>query len=182
VLGFSHRLNGFLTVPTGMLNHIVSSEYERRLNMRVKSKYPEKIEYHSTSEWDGLTGGTATVSTGRKIIYDTPETYGGRGDGMCPDELFVSAVLGCLNNTFLDFQRRFEMELKLFTLRGTAIAVFDGTGYRITGVSVSGEVVVGEDELETGKRCIELMKEYCHLTRTIKDCLPVTFDISIREG
>jgi organic hydroperoxide reductase OsmC/OhrA len=149
--------------------------------MRMKSKYPEKNEYYSNSEWDGRTGGTATDSTGRKIIYDTPESYGGRGDGICPDELFVSAVLGCLNNTFLDFQRRFEMELKSLSLRGIATSVFDGTGYRITGVSISGEVVVGEDELDTGKRCIELMKEYCHLTRTIKECLPIEFDITIRE-
>ncbi len=149
--------------------------------MRVKSKYPEKIEYHSASEWDGQTGGIATVSTGRKVVYDTPETYGGRGDGICPDELFVSAVLGCLNNTFLDFKRRFELDLKSLVLQGTARAVFDGTGYRLTGVSISGEVVVGEDELQTGERCVELMKEYCHLTRTVKDCLPFEYDIKIRE-
>jgi organic hydroperoxide reductase OsmC/OhrA len=149
--------------------------------MRVKPKYAEKAEYHSSSEWDGRTGGTATDSSGRKFIYDTPETFGGRGAGACPDELFISAVLGCLNNTFLDFQRRFEMELKSLVLRGTATAVFDGDGYLVTGLRISGEVIVGEDELETGKRCIELMKEYCHLTRTIKNCLPMEFDISIRE-
>jgi len=152
-----------------------------RVNMRVKPKYPEKTEYHSMSEWDGRTGGTAIDSSGRKIIYDTPETFGGRGDGTCPDELFVSSLVGCLNNTFLDFQRRFEMDLKSLVIRGTAIAIFDGNGYLVTGISISGEVVVGENELETGKRCIELMKEYCHLTRTIKDCIPVEFDISIRE-
>ncbi|TFG34121.1 OsmC family peroxiredoxin [Candidatus Thorarchaeota archaeon] len=149
--------------------------------MRLKTKYPEKIEYHSVSMWDGKTGGTVTVYNNRKVVYDTPETYGGRGAGICPDELFVSAVLGCLNNTFLDFQRRFEMDLKQFSLEGTATAVFDGTGYKITGVSISGEVIVGEDEIETGKRCIELMKEYCHITRTVKDCLPFEYDISIRE-
>jgi organic hydroperoxide reductase OsmC/OhrA len=153
----------------------------RRAKMPVKSLYPEKLEYHSVSEWDGRTGGTAISSTGRKVKYDTPETYGGRGDGICPDELFVSAVLGCLNNTFLDFQRRFELDLRILNLRGTATAIFDGTGYRLTGVSISGEVVVGPDELQAGQRCIELMKEYCHLTRTIKDCLPFTYDIQIRE-
>ena len=105
--------------------------------MRVKSKYPERIEYHATSEWDGTTGGTARASDDRTIVYDTPETYGGRGDGICPDELFVSAILGCLNNTFLDFQRRFEMELVSFRLKGSATAVFDGTGYKITKVSIS---------------------------------------------
>ena len=150
-------------------------------SMHVKPRYPDRLEYHSVSEWDGRTGGTVTTTLNRKVVYDTPETFGGHGDGICPDELFVSSILGCLNNTFLDFQRRFEMELKRITLSGTATAEFDGTGYKITGVSISGEVVVGEDELETGQRCIELMKEYCHLTRTIMACLPVQYDITIRE-
>jgi len=149
--------------------------------MRLKSKYPETMEYRSSSEWDGETGGIATVSNDHKIVYGTPKIFGGQGKGSCPDELFVSAVLGCLNNTFLDFQRKFEMELKIFTLKGVTTALFDGEKYKITGMLVSGEVIVGEDELETGERCVELMKEYCHLTRTIKDCLPIHYDISVRE-
>lgn len=149
--------------------------------MRMKSKYPEKIEYYSSSEWDGQTGGTATVPNNQKIVYDTPKSYGGKGDGLCPDELFVSAILGCLNNTFLDFQRKFEMELKSLSFKGKATGIFDGEGYKITGVTVSGEVVVGEDELGTGERCVELMREYCHLTRTIEDCIPFEYDITVRE-
>ena len=150
-----------------MLNHYSLEPESVRIAMRVKSKYPERVEYHAESVWDGKTGGTITASDDRQVVYDTPKTYSGRGEGICPDELFVSAVLGCLNNTFLDFQRRFEMELVSFKLSGKATAIFDGEGYKITGVSVSGEVVVGEDELGTGQRCVELMKQYCHLTRTI---------------
>lgn len=149
--------------------------------MHLKPKYPEKTEYHASSEWDGKTGGTATVSNNRTIIFDTPKTYGGRGEGICPDELFISAILGCLSNTFLDFQRKFEMILKRFSLKGKANAIFDGEGYKITGVSISGEVIVGEDELETGKRCVHLMKEFCHLTRTIKNSIPFEYDVRVKE-
>jgi organic hydroperoxide reductase OsmC/OhrA len=149
--------------------------------MRVKSKYPERIEYNAESVWDGKTGGTITTSDDRQIVYDTPKTYAGRGEGICPDEIFVSSVLGCLNNTFLDFQRRFEMELVSFNLSGKAKAIFDGEGYKITSFHVKGEVVVGRDELETGQRCVELMQQYCHLTRTIRDCLPFEYDIVVRE-
>lgn len=152
------------------------------MTMPMKSKYPEHLEYHAQSNWDGKTGGTTTISEDRQIVYDTPTTYGGRGMGICPDEIFVSAVLGCLNNTFLDFQRRFEMKLVSLSLKGKTTAKFNGEGYTITGISVSGEVVVGEDELETGERCIELMKEYCHLTRTIKTCIPIEYDFSVMEG
>ncbi|MFX1579682.1 MAG: OsmC family protein [Promethearchaeota archaeon] len=164
-----------------MLNHPSPEPENGCIVMRIKSKYPESMEYHAESEWDGKTGGTITTSDNCQIVYDTPKTYGGRGEGICPDEMFVSAVLGCLNNTFLDFQRRFEMELVSFKLSGSAKAVFDGEGYKIIGLTVTGEVVVGEDELETGQRCVELMQQYCHLTRTIKDCLPFDYDVTVRE-
>jgi len=147
----------------------------------IKSKYPDLMEYHAESVWDGRTGGTITASDEYQIVYDTPKTYAGHSEGICPDEIFVASILGCLNNTFLDFQRRFEMELVSFRLKGKATAKFDGEGYRIIGFRVSGEIIVGENELETGQRCMELMEKYCHLTRTIKDCIPFEYDISVRE-
>ena len=149
--------------------------------MRVKSRYPERLEYHASSKWDGKTGGQVSTSEDRKIAFDTPKSFGGNGEGICPDEMFVGAVLGCLNNTFMDFQRRFEMVLKSFELRGVATAEFDGTGYKIIGLKIDGEVIVGEDEKEVGERCVELMKEYCHLTRTIRDCLPTEYYVEVVE-
>jgi uncharacterized OsmC-like protein len=176
------RLNDFLTVRdlTTMLNQDTAG-VESLMTMKLKSKYPEYLEYHAQSKWDGKTGGIAAVTDDRQIVYDTPKTYGGRGEGVCPDEMFVSSVLGCLNNTFLDFQRRFELELISLELEGKAAVRFDGEGYKIESVSVSADVVVGEDELETGQRCVELMREYCHLTRTIKTCIPIVYSTSVRE-
>lgn len=150
--------------------------------MRLKFRYPKLITFEAESVWDGKTGGRATISEGRKINFDTPETFGGMGQGMCPDELFVSAILGCLNNTFLDFQRRFQIQLVSMNLKGKAALEFDGTGYVITGITVYGEIVVEEGELRTGKRCVELMEKYCHLTRSIRNCIPIQFDVSVREG
>lgn len=150
--------------------------------MRVKSRYPETIEYQADSVWDGKTGCKTTTSEGRSVVFDTPTAYGGAGDGFCPDEIFVSAVLACLNNTFLDFQRKFEMELMSLKLTGKASVNFDNEGYRIMGIAVSGEVIVGEDELETGERCVELMKKFCHLTRSFSDSIPVTLDVNVREA
>jgi organic hydroperoxide reductase OsmC/OhrA len=151
-------------------------------SMHVKPRFPERIEYQAASTWDGKTGGTATASGNRPIRFDTPVTYGGRGEGICPDELFVCAVLGCLNNTFLDFRTRFEMELVSLNLSGKTAAVFERGAYLIRNLQVSGEVVVGKGELATGQRCLELMKEYCHLARTISSCISIEFDVKVREG
>ncbi len=149
--------------------------------MKIKSRYPETLEYNVSSRWDGKTGGIATVSHEREIAFDTPTTYGGRESAVCPDEMFLASLLGCLNNTFLDFQRRFEMELLSLDLKGRAISKFDSDGYKITEIKIWGEVVVGEDELDTGKRCVELMKKYCHLSRSIKECIPITVEVTVRE-
>ena len=150
--------------------------------MSVHSRYPEQIVYRAKTKWDGQTGGTATSNEGHEIIFDTPKTYGGYGNGICPDEMFVSSILGCLQNTFLDFQRRFDLELVSFELDGTATSVFDKEGYSLTGLKVTGSVVVSKDEFDIGERCIALMKKFCHITRTIKDCLPVEYDISLSES
>jgi organic hydroperoxide reductase OsmC/OhrA len=150
--------------------------------MRLKFRYPKLITFDSESVWDGKTGGSATISEGQQIHFDTPETFGGMGQGLCPDELFVSAILGCLNNTFLDFQRRFQIQLVSMNLKGKATVEFDGTGYVITGIAVDGQIVVEEGELRTGKRCVELMEKYCHLTRSIKNCIPIQFDVSHSIG
>jgi uncharacterized OsmC-like protein len=149
--------------------------------MKVKPKYPETILYISQAVWDGKTGGTATVTDDRQIIFDTPKTYGGRGEGVCPDEMFVSAVLGCLINTFLDFKRKTMLELIDMTLQGEATAKFDSEGYKIVGIKVEGKVLVDVDDVEYGERAVEMMKKYCHLTRSIKDCIPIEYNITV-EG
>ena len=149
--------------------------------MRLKSIYPKLITFDAESVWNGKTGGTATISEGHEIIFDTSQTFGGMGQGVCPDELFITAILGCLNNTFLDFQRRFDIQLVLVNLQGKATVEFHETGYLITGITISGKIVVEEGELRTGKRCLELMKEYCHLTRSIQNCIPIQFDVTVSE-
>jgi len=148
--------------------------------MKTKLRYPETIEYISEAVWDGKTGGIATVSDDRTIVFDTPKLYGGGGEGVCPDELFVSAVIGCLINTFLDFQRKTMLELISLKLKGKATAKFDSEGYRIIGIHVDVEVVVDVDDLDYVDRAIEMMKKYCHLTRSIKDCIPIEYTIVVK--
>ncbi|MEM2142725.1 MAG: OsmC family protein [Candidatus Thorarchaeota archaeon] len=150
--------------------------------MNIRTRYPERTEYSADSEWDGRTGGVASTSRGHTIRFDTPATYGGLGEGICPDEMFVCSLLGCLNNTFLDFQRRFELNLISLRLSGKATARFGEGGYRLQGIDVSGEVVVAEGETDVATRCVELMKQYCHISRSIGSCVPITYHIDVREA
>ena len=146
--------------------------------MRLKSKYPEKMEYIASTEWDGKTGGIAKLRDS-ELIFDTPEVYGGRGQGLCPYRLFIAGVLGCINNTFLDIQRMSGLNLISFKLSGKLFVQFDGEGYSINKFLITGEVVVAEDDLDLGERCIEQAKKYCPLTRSIKDSIPITYEIEL---
>ncbi len=148
--------------------------------MRTKARYPEEMEYKASSKWDGKTGGIATLKEA-ELVFDTPETYGGRGQGLCPYRLFIAGVLGCLNNTFLDVKRRSDLALVSFNLKGTVNVKFDGDGYSLTGFQVSGEVVVAEGEIELGERCVEIATKFCPLTRSMKDCIPFEYDIVVKE-
>ena len=146
--------------------------------MQLKSKYPETMEYIAHTEWDGKTGGTAKLRDS-ELIFDTPEVYGGRGQGLCPYRLFIAGILGCINNTFLDIQRISKLDLISFKLNGKLIVNFDGEGYSISKFLITGEVVVAEADLDLGERCIEKAKKYCPLTRSTKNCIPIIYDIKL---
>ena len=147
--------------------------------MKTKLKYPETMEYIADTEWDGMTGGTATLRES-ELIFDTPTTYGGRGQGLCPYRLFIAGVLGCINNTFLDIKRASDLDLISFKLHGHLYVKFDGAGYSISKLEVASEIVVAdEDEIFLGERCAKQAMKYCPLTRSIKDCVLVTYDVKI---
>jgi len=146
----------------------------------MKVRYPNEMEYIATTKWDGKTGGIATLKEA-ELIFDTPETYGGRGQGLCPYRLFIVGVLGCLNNTFLDAKRRSDLDLVSFDFRGKVNVKFDGEGYSLTGFQVSGTVVVADGEIELGERCIDIAKKFCPLTKSMKDCIPFEYEIIVKE-
>ena len=64
-------------------------------------------------------------------------------------------------------------------LGGNAIAEFDSEGYKITGMKITGELLVDADDVGFAERAIVLMRKYCHLTRSIKDCIPIEYDVKI---
>ncbi|MBD3159952.1 MAG: hypothetical protein GF309_14315 [Candidatus Lokiarchaeota archaeon] len=148
--------------------------------MKIRKKYPETMEYVTATEWDGKTGGTAKLKES-ELIFDTPKVYGGRGEGLCPYRLFLSGILGCLNNTLLDVKRRSNLDMFGFALEAKLTVKFDGEGYSISKLRISGKLEVAKSELYLGQRCLELAKKYCPLTRSTKDCVPIEYDIEIEE-
>ena len=127
--------------------------------MHPKSRYPKVVEYEAESMWDGKTGGLAKFSGERDVVFDTPQLFSGREQGA----------------------RSFELELVSMHLQGKATVHFENGAYKIIGIEISGEVVVADGELEIGERCVALTKEYYHIARSIRDSIPFTYNIPVRE-
>lgn len=141
---------------------------------------PEVYKCSVTVNWDGLTGGEAKTSQ-RKLDFDMPKEFNGLGRSFCPDELLLSAIGGCLITTFLNFKERFNLPLKKIqvNVRGE-VKLVEGA-YRVNGVEVKMEASTAGDEVERVRRFIELAKEYCHITRSLEGCIPITVEITVKS-
>lgn len=145
-------------------------------------RFPEKIQYGATATWDKETGGS--VKSGDYVVkFDTPERYGGMGRALCPDQLFLASITGCLMDTFLNFKKRLEVE----TLDVIIEAVMDiemqgNEGYRIKEIRVVIKVVAPDGMINLNRNCAELAFNYCHIIQSIKDSFKFTNLIEVQRG
>lgn len=137
-------------------------------------KLPRNLEYEVKLIWDTESGGDVHIRSFPKLKLDMPVEFGGRGRFPCPDELFFSAIGGCLLTTFLYFKERLKLDLRglRVSVRGT-IKSLGPKGYRIKDIKVIIYVEVDEGEKSKAKECIELARDYCHLTRSLERGIPI---------
>jgi organic hydroperoxide reductase OsmC/OhrA len=141
--------------------------------------YKREMNYDAETVWDGLTGGN--VAVGKYIVsFDTPTEYGGRGSAPCPDQLFLSAVGGCILNTFLSFSRRLGVETRSVKIKtGCRIELMNPDGYRLKRLTATIHVTSEEGDEEKNRRCAELARDYCHITKSIESAVPVDVEIVV---
>ena len=134
---------------------------------------PESLRYGLKLFWDGRSGGKVNFKDHPTLKFDMPKAFGGDGGYPCPDELFLSAIGGCLMTTFLYFQRKTGFKLKsLHVLINGSVKLVGPQGYRITGLKAMMHIETVKDEEEKAKECFELAKNFCHITRTLEGSIP----------
>lgn len=139
---------------------------------------PELYKCSVLVEWDGVTGGEAKT-TQHRLRFDLPKEFKGLGRSFCPDELLLSAIGGCLVTTFLHFKERFNLPLKKLNVDVRGEVRLVNEGYRVTKVEAKIEASAPEDGVGRVKRFIELVKEYCHITRSLEGCIAITVDVAV---
>jgi len=144
-------------------------------------KLKKHINYAARSTWNHKTGGTTTVE-GFTVNYDTPKEYEGEETAPCPDQLFLSSLTGCLNNTFLYYKKAIGAETLDLKIDAEAdVELFNPIGYRVTKIRIDVNVSSSPDFVEINRRCAERAREFCHLTRSIESAIPIEFVITVNS-
>ncbi len=135
--------------------------------------YIDDAKFAANLVWDGETGAKIRAGKFEGLRLDMPTRHGGKGRYPCPDELFLSGVAGCLLTTFLYFRKKLRIKIKRLNISISGTLRRKVEGYRMSGISAMISVETGKDNEVDVKRCINLTKEYCHITRSLEKALPV---------
>jgi organic hydroperoxide reductase OsmC/OhrA len=123
--------------------------------------------------WDGESGAEVKANESKDLKLDVPAEFGGRGRYPCPDELFLAGSAGCLLTTFLYFRGKLNFYMEHFEILTSGTLGAESDGYRTAGIEVTMLVTTNRSEKTKAKRCIELTKKHCHITRTLKEANPI---------
>ncbi len=146
-------------------------------------KQAENLNYRVKLVWDDESGGDVYIRRFPRLKIDIPEKFGGKSRAPCPDELFFSAIGGCLLTTFLYFKKKLELELRELEVIVQGTLDYAGRrGYRIADIGVVMSIDVDEEEGSKAEECVELTREYCHLIRSLEKGIPIRIESEIRTS
>jgi len=133
----------------------------------------EHLKFRVEMRWNGKTGASIRTESGRSITIDTPKEFGGFGEGICPDELFLASVTGCVLTTFLWFTRKRGVQINDMSLEAESDIELVKGAYSLKGIRIMVKVKAPEEYVEGVRKCLDLAIRYCHISRSIESCVPV---------
>jgi organic hydroperoxide reductase OsmC/OhrA len=143
--------------------------------MRLK----KHLKYAAEAEWNHESGGTTQVNL-FKIDFDTPHEYGGKGTAPCPDQLFMASLAGCIINTFNYYRKMLKVatgDLKVNVSSNIELTKLDG--YRVTHINIEINVWCSSESVEANQKCAERARDFCHITKSIEQAIPITTTIKV---
>ncbi len=144
-------------------------------------KLSKNLEYDLDLIWDKQSGCHVNIQGFPKTKLDMPVEFGGMSSAPCPDELFFTAIGGCILTTFIYFKERLKLNLKglRVSVQGT-VDYLGSKGYRISEIKIVVNVEVPKDEKLKAEECTELATNYCHLTRSLEEGIPLKISSKIQ--
>jgi len=133
----------------------------------------DNVKFWTRLRWDRGSGGEVATRRFRGLKLDMPTRFGGKGRYICPDELFLSSVAGCLLTTFLYFKRKLKVHLEDLEISVNGTLRAGSEGYGISEIRGMIFIKVKKNDEIGVRKCIKLAEEYCHITRTLEKVVPI---------
>jgi len=134
--------------------------------------------YRTTVRWIREKKGKLFSSGKPEFEVATPPEFKGHLGVWTPEDLFISAVNGCIMTTFLYYREKAKLELKEYE------SECEGTLEQVNGQLMFTEVVVKpkimvvhEADINKAKRLIELAEKNCLISNSIKTQVKVIPEI-----
>ena len=113
------------------------------------------------------------------VPFGPPPEFGGSGNVLSPEEMFVISVNGCLMMSLRYFARKLKVSVLSCKSDATGTLEKGDEGFRFTNIDVKAEAVVSEaPDMETVKRLEELSEKYCPVSRSL-NC-PVQYKLLVK--
>ena len=138
------------------------------------------LEYEAYCSWNGRTGGRVKLQSGVEYDVDMSEEFGGAGEAPSPDEFFIASVSGCILTTALWFAEKLGVKLSELAVRAKSRVELVGGGFQITKLWIT--LRIAGPSRETCEKLAELAERYCHLARTLRDCVDIEFTVEISKS
>ena len=144
-------------------------------------RFKKNLRYQVKVRWDGESGGFVECENCGDLKVDIPREFSGLGRSPCPDQLFLASIGGCLLTTLLHFKERFNLDIvDVNILVSEDITLSRSEGYRIRSIKAAMRVKADPRSTHIVKRCAELAKDYCHITRSIEACTPLDVSVEVK--
>jgi uncharacterized OsmC-like protein len=115
------------------------------------------------------------------LLVDEPEPLG-HGGGPNPSRLLAVSVANCLSASLLFCLQKSKVEgVRVRTTASGQLVRNESKRLRIGGVDVKIRVSgIGEEDEGRLERCLGLFEDYCVVTASVKDGIPVNVEV-VRE-
>lgn len=105
------------------------------------------------------------AGTGEEIGIEAPEEFGGTGQHISPEDLFVGSLSSCLCLTFTNFARKEGLIVDSYDCRAIGRLEGDGTALRFSRIDVYPKIVVADD-IPKAERLLAQAKLRCLVGRS----------------
>ncbi len=118
---------------------------------------------------------TTVMSGVGKVTVEAPLEYGGSGNSLNPEELFVASVNSCLMLVFEHFANKYKVDLISYDSEAAGEVEKTKNGLRFTKVVVTAQVKVDESHADKINEIAELAEKYCLVSGSL-NC-PVEYKV-----